>query len=50
MKIYNEAVVTGVPKLSDAFIINGQPGDLYPCSNGMYLEQKHQISTISSIK
>ncbi|RVW20481.1 putative laccase-9 [Vitis vinifera] len=33
MKMYNEAVVTGVPKLSDAFTINGQPGDLYPCSN-----------------
>ena len=33
LKIYNETVVTGgVPNVSDAFTINGQPGDLYPCS------------------
>ena len=36
MEIYNEAIETGgEPQLSDAFTINGQPGDLYPCSNGM---------------
>uniref|UniRef100_A0A2N9FZT5 laccase n=1 Tax=Fagus sylvatica TaxID=28930 RepID=A0A2N9FZT5_FAGSY len=33
LKIYNETVVTGgAPNVSDAFTINGQPGDLYPCS------------------
>lgn len=27
----------GVPNNSDAYTINGKPGDLYPCSkNGMY--------------
>lgn len=39
MTIYNEAIETGgEPQLSDAFTMNGQPGDLYPCSNGMSLE------------
>ena len=33
LKIYNETVVIGgAPNVSDAFTINGQPGDLYPCS------------------
>lgn len=28
----------GAPNVSDAFTINGQPGDLFKCSNkGMYL-------------
>ncbi|GAB2290482.1 hypothetical protein Dimus_024759 [Dionaea muscipula] len=32
-KVYNEFLATGGnPNLSDAFTINGQPGDLYPCS------------------
>jgi len=31
--IINQAILTGgAPNLSDAFTINGQPGDLYPCS------------------
>lgn len=31
--VINQAVLTGgAPNLSDAFTINGQPGDLYPCS------------------
>ena len=31
--IYDETVATGgTPNVSDAFTINGQPGDLYPCS------------------
>jgi hypothetical protein len=33
LEIYNEALQTGgAPNISDAFSINGQPGDLYPCS------------------
>ncbi|KAJ7969736.1 Laccase [Quillaja saponaria] len=33
MKVYNEFLKTGgTPKDSDAITINGQPGDLYPCS------------------
>jgi laccase len=31
--VINQAILTGgAPNLSDAFTINGQPGDLYPCS------------------
>ena len=31
--VLNEALVTGVdPNVSDSFLINGQPGDLHPCS------------------
>ncbi|GLT64095.1 hypothetical protein SLA2020_366080 [Shorea laevis] len=34
MNIINTALATGAdPNLSDAFTINGQPGDLYKCSN-----------------
>ena len=33
LAIYDETVATGgTPNVSDAFTINGQPGDLYPCS------------------
>ena len=33
MEVLKEAVATGGnPNVSDAFTINGQPGDLYPCS------------------
>lgn len=33
MEVYNETILTGgAPNVSDAFTINGQPGDLYPCS------------------
>ena len=36
MAIIDEAFATGGdPNLSDAFTINGQPGDLYECSNGI---------------
>ena len=36
MAIIDEALATGGdPNLSDAFTINGQPGDLYECSNGI---------------
>ncbi|GLJ52167.1 hypothetical protein SUGI_1109640 [Cryptomeria japonica] len=32
--VVNEAILSGAgPNVSDAFTINGQPGDLYPCSN-----------------
>lgn len=35
MAIIDEAIETGGdPNVSDAFAINGQPGDLYDCSNG----------------
>ncbi|XP_059590863.1 laccase-15 isoform X2 [Vitis vinifera] len=33
MAVYEQFIATGgVPNQSDAFTINGQPGDLYPCS------------------
>lgn len=33
MEVITEALATGGdPNISDAFTINGQPGDLYPCS------------------
>lgn len=33
LDIINQALATGgAPNLSDAYTINGQPGDLYPCS------------------
>ncbi|KAH7860397.1 hypothetical protein Vadar_012968 [Vaccinium darrowii] len=33
MEVITEALTTGAdPNISDAFTINGQPGDLYPCS------------------
>lgn len=36
MAIIDEALATGAdPNVSDAFTINGQPGDLYDCSNGV---------------
>ena len=36
MAIIDDALATGGdPNVSDAFTINGQPGDLYNCSNGM---------------
>ena len=39
MAIIDEALTTGGdPNVSDAFTINGQPGDLYECSNGKYKE------------
>ena len=32
-ELYEEFRATGgQPNVSDAFTINGQPGDLYPCS------------------
>lgn len=34
MDVEEEAVSTGgAPNVSNAFTINGQPGDLYPCSS-----------------
>lgn len=37
-EVRNELLRTGgLPAASDAFTINGQPGDLYPCSSsGIY--------------
>jgi hypothetical protein len=36
MAIIEEALSTGAdPNISDAFTINGQPGDLYKCSKGI---------------
>jgi laccase len=32
--VVNQATITGAaPNVSDAFTINGQPGDLYKCSS-----------------
>lgn len=37
VEIIEEALASGGdPNISDAFLINGQPGDLYDCSNGNY--------------
>lgn len=38
MEVLEEFVITGgAPNVSDAYTINGQPGDLYPCSkSGMF--------------
>lgn len=38
MEVLEEFVRTGgAPNVSDAYTINGQPGDLYPCSKpGMF--------------
>lgn len=38
MEVLEESVRTGgAPNVSDAYTINGQPGDLYPCSkSGMF--------------
>lgn len=34
MKVLEEFVASGAqPRNSDAYTINGQPGDLYPCSS-----------------
>lgn len=33
VQVYNEFTQSGGnPDVSDAYLINGQPGDLYPCS------------------
>lgn len=33
VEVYNEFLHSGTdPNISDAYTINGQPGDLYPCS------------------
>lgn len=35
--VNTQAVLTGgTPKISDAFTINGKPGDQYNCSKGEY--------------
>jgi hypothetical protein len=40
MAIINDALATGGdPNISDAFTINGQPGDFYNCSNGMLYKE-----------
>lgn len=37
MDVLNESLTTGGdPNVSDAYTINGEPGDLYDCSNGTY--------------
>ncbi|XVF76743.1 hypothetical protein PTKIN_Ptkin13bG0290900 [Pterospermum kingtungense] len=45
--VENQALTTGgAPNISDAFTINGWPGDLYPCSkNQMYKLQVQQGKT-----
>lgn len=41
MAMIQNAIATGsTPSNSDAFTINGQPGDLYECSNGIKLTSK----------
>ncbi|GAB2282685.1 hypothetical protein Dimus_017223 [Dionaea muscipula] len=42
--VLSEALATGgAPNISDAFLVNGQPGDLYPCSSN----DTYKISVIS---
>lgn len=50
INVENEALATGAePNISDAFTINGKPGDLYPCSqNGTYVTKKTTIHIIVS--
>ncbi|KAL4636519.1 hypothetical protein ACB092_03G015400 [Castanea dentata] len=56
MAIITEALATGGdPNISDAFTINGQPGDLYNCSNGttyrlpVYSGKTYLLRIINSI-
>lgn len=38
INIADEALQSGnPPNISDAFTINGKPGDLYPCSSAGYI-------------
>jgi laccase len=47
MDVVNQATRTGAaPNVSDAFTINGQPGDLYQCSSsGTFLAGLMQLQT-----
>lgn len=38
------------PPRSDAYTINGQPGDFYACSNSMYIGHTHQLFSIFNLK
>ena len=40
MDVLNESIATGGdPNVSDAYTINGEPGDLYNCSAGIKSKQ-----------
>lgn len=43
--VLRQAIFTGAaPNISDAYTINGQPGDLYPCSSqGFSLSKSHEL-------
>ena len=42
--VVREATRTGAaPNVSDAYTINGQPGDLYKCSSNRLFPQTHQL-------
>lgn len=44
MEVINSALATGAdPNISDAFTINGQPGDLYSCSKGNHCKLNHRV-------
>ena len=49
MELYNEFRESGGdPNVSDAYTINGQPGDLYPCSKSGIFEHGYPFSKFSS--
>ena len=49
MELYNEFRESGGdPNVSDAYTINGQPGDLYPCSKSGIFELGYPFSKLSS--
>ena len=49
MELYNEFRKSGGdPNVSDAYTINGQPGDLYPCSKSGIFEHGYPFSKFSS--
>ena len=42
MDVLNESIATGGdPNVSDAYTINGEPGDLYNCSAGIKSKQSN---------
>ena len=47
--VENEGLATGAaPNISDAYTINGRPGDLYPCSSDSksHLHAKRSVTEI----
>ncbi|KAA8518976.1 hypothetical protein F0562_016250 [Nyssa sinensis] len=48
--VENQALVSGgAPNISNAFTINGQPGDLYPCSSNAYYMAAHPYASAAGV-